>query len=118
MAYTIIPFHCYKKSPEIIILHIRTNNTLNDSSKVVLGKLLDPKQIIEKTLPESNFVISNLITLTDNDKASLIVIKTSDHLQVSRLDVVDNGNTRFLFYKQHFYKQHQAEIGKKKLSKI
>ena len=115
MAYTIIPFHCYKKSPEIIILHIRTNNTLNDSSKVVLGKLLDPKQIIEKTLPESNFVISNLITQTDNDKASLIVIKTSDHLQVSRLD---NGNTRFLFYKQHFYKQHQAEIGKKKLSKI
>ena len=91
---------------------------MNDSSKVVLGKLLGPKQIIEKTLAESNFVISNLITQTDYGKASLIVIKTSDHLQVSRLDVVDNGNTRFLFYKQHFYKQHQAEIGKKKLSKI
>ena len=87
---------------------------MNDSSKVVLGKLIDPKQIIEKTLPESNFVISNLITQTDNGKASLIVIKTSDHLQVSRLDVVDNGNTGFLFYKQHFYKQQQGEIGKKK----
>ena len=35
------------------MLHVRTNNTVNESSKVVLGKLLDLKKFIDKTLPES-----------------------------------------------------------------
>ena len=69
-----------KKCPDNIILHVRTNNTVNESPKVVLGKLLDLKKFIEKTLPESNVVISNLITRTDNGKASLTVIKTNEHL--------------------------------------
>ena len=43
-----------KKCPGNIILHVGTNNTVNESSKTVLGKLLDLKKFIEKTLPESN----------------------------------------------------------------
>ena len=68
-----------KKCPDSIILHAGTNNTVNELSKVVLGELLDLKKSTEKTLPESNVVISNLITRTDNGKASLTVIKTNEH---------------------------------------
>ena len=48
-----------KKCPDNIILYVGTNNTVNESSKLVLGKLLDLKKFIENTLPESNVIISN-----------------------------------------------------------
>ena len=57
-----------------MILHVGTNNTVNESSKVVLGKLLDLKKFTENTLPESDVIIYNLITRTDNGKACLTVI--------------------------------------------
>ena len=60
MYYYIKPL--LKKCPDNIILHVGINNTVNESSKVVLGKLLDLKKFIENTLPESNVIISNLIT--------------------------------------------------------
>ena len=47
-----------KKYPDNIILHVRTNNTVNDPSKLVLGKLLDLKKFIENTLPERKIAIS------------------------------------------------------------
>ena len=37
-----------KKYPDNIIVHVGTNNTTNDPSKVVLGKLLDLNKFIEK----------------------------------------------------------------------
>ena len=58
----------------------------------MLGKLLDLKKFIEKTLPESNVVISNLTTRTDNGKASLTVIKTNEHLHGLQIDIIDNEN--------------------------
>ena len=61
-------------------------------SKIVLGKLLDIKKFIEHTLPESNVVISNLITRIDNGKASLTVVKTNEHLHRLQMDIIDNGN--------------------------
>ena len=81
-----------KKCPDNIISHAGTNNIVNESSKVVLCKLLDLKNSIENTLPESNFVISNLITRTDNGTASLTVIKTNEHLHGLQMDIIDNGN--------------------------
>ena len=59
-----------KKFPDNIMLPVGTNNTVNESSKMVLDKLLNLKKFTEHTLPESNAVISNLITRTDNGKAS------------------------------------------------
>ena len=59
---------------------------------MVLDKLLNLKKIIEHTLLENNIVISNLITRTDNGKASLTVIKTNEHLNGLQMDIIDNGN--------------------------
>ena len=61
-------------------MHVGTNNTVTESSKVMLGKLLDLKEFIENALPESNVIISDLITRTDTGKASLTVIKTNEDL--------------------------------------
>ena len=81
-----------KKCPDNIILHVGNNNTANESSKVVLGKFLDLNKFIENTLPDSNVIISNLITRTDNGKASLTVIKTNEYLHGLQMDIMDNGN--------------------------
>ena len=51
-----------KKCPDNIILHFM----VNESSKMVLDKFLNLKKFIKHTLPESNVVISNLITRTHN----------------------------------------------------
>ena len=48
--------------------------------------------MFEHTLPESNVVISNLISRTDNGKASLTVNKTNEHLHGLQMDIIDNGN--------------------------
>ena len=81
-----------KGCPDNIVLHVRTNNMVNELSKLVLDKLLNLKKFIEHTLPESYVVISNLITRTVNGKASLTVIKTNEHLHGLQMDVIDNGN--------------------------
>ena len=81
-----------RKCPDNIILHVGTNNTVNEPSKMVLDKLLNLKKFINNTLPESNVVIFSLITRTDNGKASLTVIKTNEHLHGLQMDVIDNGN--------------------------
>ena len=80
------------KWPGNIILHVRTNNPVNEPSKVVLDKLFDLKKFIENTLPESNVIISNLITRTDNGKASFIVIKTNKHFHGLQMKITDNWN--------------------------
>ena len=73
-------------------MHVGTNNTVTESSKVMLGKLLDLKEFIENILPESNVIISDLITRTDHGKASLTVIKTNEDLHGLQMDIMSNGN--------------------------
>ena len=82
-----------KKCPDKIILLVGTNNTVVDEpSKMVLDELLKLRKFIEHTLPESNVVISNLITRIDNCKACLTVIKANEHLHGLQINVIDNGN--------------------------
>ena len=63
-----------KKCPKNIVLHIRTNNTVNETSRISL------KAFVEKALPYCNFCISNLTLRTDNAKASLTVNNVNQHL--------------------------------------
>ena len=70
-----------KKCPKNIILHIGTNNTVNETSRIVLDKLLSLKAFVEKALPDCNFCISYLTLRTDNTKASLTANKVNQHYQ-------------------------------------
>ena len=81
-----------KKCPKNIILHIGTNNTVNDTSRIVLNKLLSLKAFVEKALPDCNVCISNLTLRTDNAKASLTVNNVNQHLSTLQLDIIDNSN--------------------------
>ena len=48
-------------SPTNIIWHVGTNNSINDSSSVILNKLLSLKKFIHTKLPESNVILFNII---------------------------------------------------------
>ena len=81
-----------KKCPKNIILHIGTNNTVNDTSRIVLDKILSLKAFVEKALPDCNVCISNFTLRTDNAKASLTVNNVNQHLSTLQLDSIDNSN--------------------------
>ena len=80
-----------KGCPDNIVLHVGANNMVNEPSKLVLDKLLNLKKFVEHTLRESNVVIFNLITRTDNGRSSLTVIKTNEHLHGLPMDIIDNA---------------------------
>ena len=101
-----------KKCPDNIILHVGTNNTVNELSKMVLDKLLNLKKFIKHTLPENNVVISDLITRTDNGKASLTVIKTNEHLNALQMDMINNRNITSNELKKGGLKLNARSLGK------
>ena len=81
-----------RKYPKNMILHIGTNNTINDTSRIVLDKILSLKAFVEKALPDCDVCISNFTLRTDNSKASLTVNNVNQHLSTLQLDVIDNSN--------------------------
>ena len=81
-----------KKNPDNIILHIQTNNSVNETSWVILNEILSLKNFIENLRPKYKVFVSNVIYLSDNGKASLTVKNVNDHLDALNIDVVDNRN--------------------------
>ena len=73
-------------------MHIGTNSTVNDTSRIVLDNILSLKAFIEKALPDCNVCISNLPLRADNAKASLTVNNANQHLLTLQLDIIDNSN--------------------------
>ena len=62
-----------KINPKNVIRHIGTNNTVNETSRIVLDKLLSLEAFVDKALPDCNVRISYLTLRADNAKASLTV---------------------------------------------
>ena len=62
-----------QKCPDTVILHVGTNNCVNESSRVVLDKILNLKSFIQKSLPQYKVIIPNVINRTEDGKASLTV---------------------------------------------
>ena len=81
-----------KKSPKNIILHIETNNTVNETWRIVLDKILSLKAFVEKPWPDCNACISNLTLRTDTATASLAVNNVNQRLLTLQLDIIDNSN--------------------------
>ena len=79
----------FKRSPTNIILHVGTNNSINDSSSVILFNLLN---FIHTELPESNIILSNIINRSDNGLARLKISNFNKHLHSLKIDTIDNGN--------------------------
>ena len=62
-----------KKNADNIILHIGTNNSVNETSPNVLNGILSLKNFIEKLRPKCKVIVSNIIYRSDNGKGSLTV---------------------------------------------
>ena len=81
-----------KRSPTNIILHVGTNNSINDSSSVILNKLLSLKNYIHAELPEANVILSNLIGRSGDSIARLKISNFKKHRNSLKIDTIDNSN--------------------------
>ena len=81
-----------KQNPDNIILHVRTNNWVSETSRDILNEIFSLRNLIEKLCPTCKIIVSNLIYRSDNRKASLTVKNVNDHLDALNTDVVDNRN--------------------------
>ena len=81
-----------KRSPTNIILHGGTNNSINNSSSVILNKLLSLKNFIHTEFPESNVILFIIIDRSDNVTARLKISNFKKHLNFLKIDTIDNGN--------------------------
>ena len=81
-----------RKCPRKIILHIGTNNSMNENSRTILHKILSLKRFIESELPDAKVIISSIINRSDEGKAKLTVINLNEHLASLELNVIDNTN--------------------------
>jgi hypothetical protein len=84
-----------KKKPKTIIFHVGTNNDVNETSGVILEKILTLKKSVEFALPTCKVILSTLINRTDNAKAAVTVNNLNRHLKESSLDLINNSNVAF-----------------------
>ena len=102
------------RSPTNIILYVGINNSIKDSSSVILNKLLSLKNFIHTELPESNVIFSNIIDRLDNSIARLKISNFKKHLNSLKIDTIDNGNVS----SEHLNGSglHLSRLGKGKLA--
>ena len=81
-----------KRSPTNIILHVGTNNSINDPSSVILNELLSLKSFIYTELPEFNVIFSNIIDRSDNGIARLKIPNFNKHLNSQKIEIIGNDN--------------------------
>ena len=81
-----------KCSPRNIILHVDTNNSINDSISFILNKLLSLKNFIHTKLPECNIILSHIIDRSDDGIAKLKISNFNKHLNSLKMDIIDNGH--------------------------
>ena len=67
--YHIIPI--LKKKPDVIILHVGTNDSVSRTSREILDDMLQLKSAITKTLPNFQVIFSPPTLRVDNGKAAL-----------------------------------------------
>ena len=81
-----------KKSPDNVILHIGTNDAVNNPLKTVLENILSLKQFIETLLTNTRACVYNLIIKTGDRKVTLTTNKTNQHLSALWFNIIDNSN--------------------------
>ena len=81
-----------KCSPTNIILHVGTNNSINDLSSVILNKILLLKTFVDTELPESNVMLSIIIDRSNNGIARSKISNLNKHLNSLKIDTIDDGN--------------------------
>ena len=82
-----------RKKPELVVLHVSTNDCPNSSSEIVLNKLERLKEHIETSSSDIKVIISCPISrYDDNVLACLRVYHLQKKLRMINVDLLDNSN--------------------------
>ena len=81
-----------RKLPDYIILHIGTNDALNNISREILDKILKLKTYMQKELMKCKITISTPTKLHDHGKASLTILRLSKKFKDLGISIADNSN--------------------------
>ena len=81
-----------RKSPDCIILHIGTNDAVNNASREILDKILTLKTYIQKELLKCQITVSTPINRHGHGKASLTISHLCKKFKDLSISVVDNSN--------------------------
>lgn len=90
MYYNLTPL--LRKKPDTVVLHVGTNNCVDENSTQVMNKLHNLKTFILNQLPQCNVVTSTLIKRFDNAKAQLTVKLVNDKIFKLNWDIINNEN--------------------------
>ena len=90
MFYNLVPL--IRKKPSALILHVGTNNTVSDSSKVILKKISSLISCIKINNPEFRIIISQLVRRTDKGKTMLTLNNLNKLLAELDVEKIDNSN--------------------------
>ena len=83
-----------KKKPDVIILHVATNDSLSRTSREVLDDLLQLKSAITKTQTNCQVIFLQPTLRVDNGKEALTLHLLNEHFSEINLDVVNNSNIK------------------------
>ena len=91
MADFLKPYLKLSPTNIILLLHVATNNSINDSSRTILKKLLSLKSFVHSELPGSNVIFSKII---DNIRQwySMVENIKLKYLNSPKMDIIDNSN--------------------------
>ena len=81
-----------RKLLDYIILHIGTNDAVNNTSREILDKILKLKTYIQKELPKCQINISTRIKQHDHGKASLTISHLCKKFKDFGISIVVNSN--------------------------
>ena len=101
--------------PDVIVIHVGTNNAPRMTSNEIVDEILTLKSEIVKIHNACRVIISTPITRTDDGKAALTIRKVNSHFKQLKVEVIDNPNITA----QDLGKKglHLSKKGKSKLSK-
>ena len=83
-----------KKKPNVIILHVETNDSVSRTSREILVDLLQLKSVINKDPAKLLGKFSQPPLRVDHGKAALILHYLNEHFSEQNLVVVDNSNIK------------------------
>ena len=75
-----------------IIMHVGTNNAVEDTPEDIYNDLISLKLKIEDKIPSCQVVVSCLIKRSDNVKANKTAEKVNSFTKLAKLKFIDNGN--------------------------
>ena len=105
--------------PEILILHVGTNNIRDDDPKTLVDKICSLKDFIEELSPETRVIVSSLIVRTDFQGAIRKIEEVNHILSRSLRNMINNRNIdRFYLNssKLHLSKSGDTELAKNFIS--